>query len=116
MDDDFNTPEALAALFDLAREINRARSEDPALAAGLAAQLRALGGVLGILQDDPEAYLRGGPGVGGLSDADIEDLIRRRAEARQARAWAEADRLRDEIQAAGILLEDGAGGTRWRRG
>jgi len=116
MDDDFNTPEALAALFDLAREINRARSEDPALAAGLAAQLRVLGTVLGILQDDPEAYLRGGPGVGGLSDADIEDLIRRRAEARQARAWGEADRLRDEIQAAGILLEDGAGGTRWRRG
>ena len=116
MDDDFNTPEALAALFDLAREINRARSEDPALAAGLAGQLRTLGAVLGLLQDDPEAYLRGGPTAGGLSDADIEDLIRRRAEARQARAWAEADRLRDEIQAAGILLEDGPGGTSWRRG
>jgi cysteinyl-tRNA synthetase len=75
-----------------------------------------LGAVLGILQDDPEAYLRGGAEAGGLSDADIENLIRRRAEARQARAWAEADRLRDEIQAAGILLEDGAGGTTWRRG
>ncbi len=116
MDDDFNTPEVLAALFDLARELNRARSEDLPLAHGLAGQLRALGAVLGILQDDPEAYLRGGAVAGGLSDAEIENLIRRRAEARQARAWAEADRLRDEIQAAGILLEDGADGTSWRRG
>ncbi|MFZ1535976.1 MAG: cysteine--tRNA ligase, partial [Chromatiaceae bacterium] len=90
MDDDFNTPEVLAALFDLARELNRARSEDLPLAHGLAGQLRALGAVLGILQDDPEAYLRGGAVAGGLSDAEIENLIRRRAEARQARAWAEA--------------------------
>ena len=118
MDDDFNTPEALAVLFDLGREVNRARAEDPdkVEALALAARLRSLGGILGILQDDPEAYLRGDAETGGLSDAAIEDLIRRRAEARMARNWPEADRLRAEIQAAGVILEDGAAGTTWRRG
>lgn len=115
MDDDFNTPEALAVLFDLVRELNRARIEDQALALSLADELRRLGAILGILQDDPEDYLRGGPVAGPLSDAAIEDLIHRRAEARRLRDWAEADRLRGEIQAAGILLEDGPQGTRWRR-
>jgi cysteinyl-tRNA synthetase len=115
MDDDFGTPEALAVLFDLVREINRLREGDEAAAAGLGAELRRLGEVLGILQEDPEAYLQGG-GVAGLSDADIEERIRRRAEARSAKNWAEADRIRDELQAAGVVLEDGAGGTTWRRG
>jgi cysteinyl-tRNA synthetase len=115
MDDDFNTPDALAVLFDLAREINRLRSEDESAAAALGAELRRLGGVLGILQDDSEVYLKGEGLVGALVDADIEDLIRRRTEARKSRNWAEADRIRDELQAAGILLEDGAGGTIWRR-
>jgi cysteinyl-tRNA synthetase len=116
MDDDFNTPEALAVLFDLVREINRVRAGDEAGAAALGAELRALGDVLGILHDDPDAYLRGGFADGGLDDAAIEDLIRRRAEARGAKQWAEADRIRDELQAAGVVLEDGAGGTTWRRG
>jgi len=116
MDDDFNTPEALAVLFDMVREINRLRLQDERTAAALGAELRALGGVLGILQDDPEAYLRGASaGDDGLSDADIEDLIRRRAEARKNKDWAEADKLRDELQAAGIMLEDGSGATTWRR-
>ncbi len=116
MDDDFNTPEALAVMFDMVREINRIRGGDEAAASALGAELRVLGGVLGILQGDPDAYLRGSGDSDGLSDADIDDLIRRRTAARAARNWSEADRIRDELQAAGILLEDGAGGTIWRRG
>jgi cysteinyl-tRNA synthetase len=116
MDDDFNTPEALAVLFDLVREINRVRGEDEQRAASLAVELRHLGAMLGILQDDAEQYLRGGSGeAAGLSDEAIENLIQQRLDARQGKNWAEADRIRDELQAAGILLEDGAGGTTWRR-
>ncbi|MCG6897291.1 MAG: cysteine--tRNA ligase, partial [Thiocapsa sp.] len=75
MDDDFNTPEALAVLFDLVREVNRARVEDPPAAAGLGAELRRLGGMLGILQDDPETYLRGQVASEGLADAEIDSLL-----------------------------------------
>ena len=117
MDDDFNTPEALAVLFDLAREVNRLRRESDAVAAPLGAELRRLGGILGILQDDPEAYLRGGEGSAeGLSDAAIEGLIAQRLAARKAKNWAEADRIREELKGKGVLLEDGPGGTTWRRG
>jgi cysteinyl-tRNA synthetase len=115
MDDDFNTPVALAVLFDLVREVNRLRGEDPAAAAALGAALRRLGMVLGILQSDPEAYLQGGAATDGLSDGDIEDLIRQRREARQARQWGDADRIRDALTQAGVVLEDGPGGTTWRR-
>ena len=111
----FNTPIALAVLFDLVREINRLRAEDPAAAAGLGAELRRLGLVLGILQSDPEAYLQGGAAADGLSDGDIDDLIRQRREARQAKQWAEADRIRDALTQAGVVLEDSSGGTTWRR-
>ena len=117
MDDDFNTPEALAVLFELTREINRVRQEDESAAAGLAAGLKALGGVLGILQADPESYLRGGAGdEKGLTDEAIELLIQQRLDARASKNWAEADRIRDELSARGILLEDGPQGTSWRRG
>jgi cysteinyl-tRNA synthetase len=118
MDDDFNTPEALAVLFDLAREINRLKESDVAAAAALAGVLRELGGVLGILQDDPEEYLRSGVPAeeGGLTDEVIEAMIQARIDARTAKNWAEADRIRDELQAAGIILEDGPQGTTWRRG
>ncbi len=114
MDDDFNTPEAMAVLFDLVRELNRVREEDTDKAAGLAATLQHLGSVLGLLQDDPEGFLKSAIG-GGLSDAEVEDLIRRRREARNAKDWDEADRLRDQLQEAGIALEDGSQGTSWRR-
>ncbi len=116
MADDFNTPEALAALFDLAREINRARAEHPKRAAALAALLRRLGGLLGILQDDPEVFLRGvDPGADGLSDEVIDDLIARRIQAKRAKQWAAADAIRDQLKAAGIVLEDTPDGTTWRR-
>ncbi|HKJ09624.1 MAG TPA: cysteine--tRNA ligase [Gammaproteobacteria bacterium] len=121
MDDDFNTPEALAVLFDLAREINRVRDRDPAKAARLAGGLRALGEVLGLVQNDPEDYLRGAPlgqgeGEGWLTDPDIDALIQARAAARARRDWAEADRIRDRLKDDGVVLEDGSGGTTWRRG
>ncbi|MCU0765884.1 MAG: cysteine--tRNA ligase [Gammaproteobacteria bacterium] len=116
MDDDFNTPEALAVLFDLTREVNRLRRESDAAAAPLGAELRRLGGILGLLQGDPEAYLRGGEGDGArLSDAEIESLIAQRLAARQAKQWAEADRIRDALKDQGVVLEDGPGGTTWRR-
>ncbi len=126
MDDDFNTPVALAVLFDLAREINRVRCLDEAAAAGLGAELRSMGAVLGLVQGDAEAYLKGidsisigspsiGTGTVALTDEAIDRHIEERLAARQSRNWAAADRIRDELAAAGIVLEDGPGGTTWRR-
>ena len=115
MDDDFNTPGALAMLFELARDINKLREEGKlAAAAPLGAALRRLGGILGLLQREPQAFLRGGA-ADGLTDAQIEALIARRTAARQNRNWAESDRIRDELKAQGIILEDTAGQTTWRR-
>jgi cysteinyl-tRNA synthetase len=119
MDDDLNTPEALAVLFDLARELNRAREQGDPRAALLGASLRELGGALGLLQQDPEAFLRAQPGVagqsGGLSAKAIEAMIAERAAARSRRDWARADAIRQELAGQGVALEDGAGGTSWRR-
>ncbi len=92
------------------------RAEEPVRAAELGAMLRDLGGVLGILRDDPEVYLRGDGAADGLSDAEIDDLIQQRQAARAAKNWAEADRVRGLLTEAGILLEDGPQGTTWRRG
>ncbi len=116
MDDDFNTPEALAVLFELVRAINRERDRNPEKAARMGAELKRLGAILGLLQDDPEAWLKGGVGGGSeLSDEQIEALIQQRLEARKAKNWAEADRIRDELKAQGIVLEDTPQGTSWRR-
>jgi cysteinyl-tRNA synthetase len=115
MDDDFNTPLALAELFNLATDINKARTSDPAQAAALAALLRKLGGILGILQRSADDYLKSGAPTGGLSNEAIEALIQQRLAARAARNWAESDRIRDELKAQGVLLEDAKGGTTWRR-
>ncbi len=115
MDDDFNTSEALAVLFELAREVNRCRSDEPAKAIQHAAQLRQLGSLLGLLQRDPEAFFKGGGGDGGLDDAAIDGLIEARLQARADKNWAESDRIRDELKSQGIVLEDGPQGTTWRR-
>jgi cysteinyl-tRNA synthetase len=115
MDDDFNTPLALAELFNLASDINKARASEPAQAAALGALLRKLGGILGILQRSADDYLKSGAPAGGLSNEAIEALIQQRLAARAARNWAESDRIRDELKTQGVLLEDGKGGTTWRR-
>ncbi len=116
MEDDFNTPEALAALFELVREINRVRGDDPQRAAGLAALLRQLGDLLGILQDDPEDFLRGGDtAADGLSDAEIDAMIERRVQAKSEKNWSAADAIRDQLKEAGVVLEDSPAGTTWRR-
>ena len=115
MDDDFNTPVALSVLFDLAREVNTLKDSKPAEAPPLATLLKELGGLLGILQSDPEVYLQAGvTQQDGLSAEKVEGLIAARKAARAAKDWQEADRLRGE-DAAGIVIEDGAGGTTWRR-
>jgi cysteinyl-tRNA synthetase len=106
MEDDFGTPEAVAVLFELANEVNRG--------APLAGLLRALGGVLGILQREAGAFLRGGPAA-GIGDAEIAARIEARLAARRAKNYVEADRIRQELERGGVILEDGAKGTTWRR-
>ncbi|MBP6123163.1 MULTISPECIES: cysteine--tRNA ligase [Providencia] len=116
MNDDFNTPEAYSALFDMVREINRLKSEDMAAANGMAAQLRELASVLGLLEQDPETFLKGGAQTENDDEvAKIEALIKQRNDARQSKDWALADEARNELTAMGIVLEDGAEGTIWRR-
>lgn len=115
MDDDFNTSEALAVLFELAREVNRLRSSDTDQAVTHAAQLRLLGAMLGLLQREPELFLKGGSSKGGLDDAAIDEMIEVRLQARNNKDWAESDRIRDLLKEQGIVLEDGPQGTTWRR-
>jgi cysteinyl-tRNA synthetase len=117
MDDDFNTPEALAVMQGAARDLNTAqaagRNED---AAALAAALRDMGGVLGLLQQPPSEYLKRGVGEAQLSDSEVERLIEARRAARATKNFGESDRIRDVLASAGIALEDKPdGATGWRR-
>jgi cysteinyl-tRNA synthetase len=109
MDDDFNTAEAIAVLFDLANEVNRNQSPEAA------AQLKALGGVLGLLGQVPQAFLQGGAEGADDDSAAIEARIAARIEAKKAKNFAEADRIRAELLAEGVALEDTPQGTIWRR-
>ena len=117
MDDDFNTPDALAVMQGLARELNLAKAAGQASAAArAAATLKHLGSVMGVLQQDPDTYLKRSAQQGLLSDAQIEESIVARHAARKLKNFAESDRIRDRLAAAGIVLEDKPGGkTEWRR-
>ena len=121
MDDDFNTPEAMAVLFELAGEANRG-------VANARQMLSSLAGILGLLQRNADDYFKyktgsaiapidrqGGDSAAGVSEGEIEALIAARQTARKERNFAESDRIRDTLAAAGVILEDGPGGTTWRR-
>jgi cysteinyl-tRNA synthetase len=109
MDDDFNTPEAVAVLFDLANEVNRSRSEKSARL------LRSLAGILGLLGRRAEMFLQGMAITGTGTPESVQKLIEARLAARKAKNYAEADRIRKELESAGVILEDGPQGTTWRR-
>ncbi|ENA1775502.1 cysteine--tRNA ligase [Yersinia ruckeri] len=117
MDDDFNTPEAYSVLFDMAREVNRLKGEDMAAANRLAAELRKLAHVLGLLAQDPEQFLQSSAqtDVDNNEVSEIEALIKQRNDARSSKDWALADSARDRLNEMGIVLEDSPQGTIWRR-
>lgn len=131
MNDDFNTPVAVSVLFDLARELNKAKEVGQEKAAVLAATLKHLGGLLGMLQDDPDAFLQGRQAFIGSTtitvtpsatmkwtpgEEHIEQQIKARLDAKNAKNWALADQIRDDLKGQGVILEDAPNGsTSWRR-
>jgi cysteinyl-tRNA synthetase len=123
MDDDFNTPVALSVLFDCARELNKTKDSDPDKASMLAVTLKALAGVLGIIQGDPQVALQTGfrfvtdhsDIMDELSDEKIEQQVNERLKAKKDKDWVVADKIRDALKDQGVVLEDVAGGTNWRR-
>jgi cysteinyl-tRNA synthetase len=114
MDDDFNTPVAAAVMYDLVRELNTTAKTDEAKAQLLASELKAMGAVLGILQENPEAFLQGGS-ADDLSAEQIEALIAERNRAKLDKDYARADKIREQLSDQGVVLEDSREGTKWRR-
>lgn len=116
MDDDFNTPEALAELFDITKEINKIKEQDKVRMQQLAGLLKKLGGVLGILQSDPEEFLKSTSGtqLSEMNIKKIETLIKLREKARAEKNWKEADRIRNELRQLNVTIEDTQQGTTWR--
>jgi len=113
LDQDLNTPQAIAELHEITTRLNKAKVGEKA---PLRATLVVGGALLGLLESDPETWLKGGERPDGLTDGEIEEMIARRVEARKNRDFVTADQIRDELIAQGIHLEDGPGGTSWRRG
>jgi len=116
MDDDFATPEAIAVLFDLVRELNSARSNNESGVEELASVLLSLAGVFGLLQADPNGFLQGGNADTGLSAEEIEALIEKRQQAKLDKDYALADQIREDLKEQGVILEDSREGTTWKRG
>ena len=112
LEDDINTPKAMAEFFSLARALNK--SNDPAAMEVLAGQMYAAGELMGLLGSDPEAWFAGDV-EGDMASDEIEALIAKRNEARAAKDFQAADAIRDQLADAGVTIEDGAGGTSWRR-
>jgi cysteinyl-tRNA synthetase len=119
MDDDFNTPEALSVLSALRRDINTARQAgDEEKSRSLAGQLKAMGAIIGLFQLQPIEFLRsisGDAETGAMNDSAIDALVKERSLARIEKNWARSDEIRDILSAEGIVLDDSAEGTRWRR-
>ncbi len=115
MDDDFNTPEAIAVLFELAKDCNRLQNSDTNSAMAKARLLKQLANLVGLLQRSPEEFMQAGGQASGLSEAQISAFIQQRIAARANKNWAESDRIRDELAEHRVILEDGPKGTTWRR-
>jgi len=113
MDDDFNTPEALAVMFDCVREMNRIAKDDPKRASELSATVKALGAVLGIFTQSPKDFLHRGTPEDEV--VKIDNLISARQKAREEKNWTEADKIRDELVALNVVVEDHVDGTTWRK-
>ncbi|PHS19100.1 MAG: cysteine--tRNA ligase [Kangiella sp.] len=116
MDDDFNTPEAIAVLFDVAKAINRSKDNEPTEALKLASVLVGLGEIIGIVQQDPQTFLTQAVGNEEQDNEKIEALIIERNQAREDKNWTKADEIRDKFVEMNIILEDKNGKTTWRRG
>jgi cysteinyl-tRNA synthetase len=112
MNDDFNTPIAFSVLFDCAKDLNKAKTDNPEEASKLAAVLKGLGNILGCLQDEPQAFLQSDSGIDAAA---VEGLIAKRNQARADKDWGAADAARDALTALGVIIEDSANGTTWRK-